>query len=194
MNTKQTIRPILGIILGAVLAISGIVLLVVYSDYAIFGKTSDLRSALEQENVRKDTAYTFSPDFVIANYAETEHKIEGFIPAGKDQHYAVVFYSEDKSYIVPVKVHSKKDIEYLESFTEDAKPAGELTGMASTINAEIEGYYEDMLSELEVPDYVQTTYIEIDVTQTRLKTLATSFFAIIAGLAVIMGILKRPRS
>ena len=162
----------------------------------MFHEPKDLMELIEEEGSPKKGEYvSVGIDAVVDCYAETKHRINGIIPAGTDMHY--VLWLDDGSFI-SLMVNGKKNIEKLDKIMSetqryvngntDTLPAKyQLSGVISTMDSEIEGYYrQDIqywgINESGYPIY----YVQIDETQSKLSAwLMMGFFALIEVICVI---------
>lgn len=99
---------------------------------------------------------------VLGNFAETKHYINGIIPAGKEQHYAIVLGDDNMDDITDAKiivltVKNKKTIKKLDELANDDNAnfsdAIAIEGQIRTLDPEIEGYYRDALASSGIADY-----------------------------------------
>ena len=130
-------------------------------------------------------------DACLGNYAETQHKINGIIPAGKEEHY-IVWLDNDAALSITVK--NKKTInklnsiiddtwDYLDGVSDTLPSSITIEGQVSTMDSELEGYYDDYLEEMGFTDSgFPIYYVTVDNTDTR----ATGW--IIVGVLLVIGI------
>ena len=130
-------------------------------------------------------------DACLGNYAETQHKINGIIPAGKEEHYIVWL---DNNAALSITVKNKKTINKLNSIIDDTwdyldgvsdtHPSSiTIEGQVSTMDSELEGYYDDYLEEMGFTDSgFPIYYVTVDNTDTR----ATGW--LIIGVLLVIGI------
>ena len=195
---------ILCIVCALIFLIIGGIWTAVHWDYMILGKTKQLNNEIMMGHEPEKGDYvTLNVMLVLGNYAETKHRINGFIPIGTDQHYAVVLFDEDNMYVMSVTLKNKKDIERLESLVNaswnlltgesDQWPGEsvELTGKITTMDSQIKGYYNQQLSQAGVTtEYFTKIYdLTLDATESRLsKFLYLGFFLLLA-VACFLGAL-----
>jgi len=182
-------------IIVAILALGGSVAYTIANwDYMIKGETINLNEALRNNTFpEKGDHVTFRCYFVFGNFAETKHTINGFIPAGTEQHYAVML---DDYSVMAVTVKSKSDINRLEEllsqnwdYAENDNSAWmtnyiDLTGTIKSMNKEIEGFYNQALQKADITTeyYTQIRKLSIDVTDTRF-----SYFGV-AGILLLVAV------
>ena len=130
-------------------------------------------------------------DACLGNYAETQHKINGIIPAGKEEHY-IVWLDNDAALSITVK--NKKTInklnsiiddtwDYLDGVSDTLPSSITIEGQVSTMDSELEGYYDDYLEEMGFADSgFPIYYVTVDNTDTR----ATGW--LIVGVLLVIGI------
>lgn len=179
------------IIVGAI-----IVLYVVTHIDLMFHKPVELMEHIAKEGEPvKGTYVSIGVDGVVDCYAETKHRINGIIPIGTDRHY--LLWLDDGSFI-SLQAKGKKDIEKLNSIMNetqryingntDVLPAKyQLSGVISTMDAEISGYYRQDLSYWGIDSTVgKIYYVQIDETQTKLSSwLMMGFFVVIEIICII---------
>lgn len=199
-NSKGAIVAyILCIILFAGLAF---VLLIGYSDY-LFNGAKDFYEMVEDGHSPVTGEHvSISVDAVIDWYAETEHKINGFIPAGSEQHCVVWL---DNNAFISMTIKGKKNIakvdeiieatnaylDYADGYGEEAylpKPVvfeGEITAIGS----EVRKYYDEAMDILGVSDADDFTvyYLTIDTTSNKVRLwMMIGFFIAIDIVFIVM--------
>lgn len=130
-------------------------------------------------------------DACLGNYAETQHKINGIIPAGKEEHYIVWL---DNNAALSITVKNKKTInklnsiiddtwDYLDGVSDTLPSSITIEGQVSTMDSELEGYYDDYLEDMGFADSgFPIYYVTVDNTDTR----ATGW--LIVGVLLVIGI------
>lgn len=131
---------------------------------------------------------------VLGKFAETKHYIDGIIPAGKEQHFAIVLGSDDMedmydAKIIVVTVKNKKMIEKLTklaaddyaNFSDGVLIEGEITHM----DYDIEKYYREALSSAGLDDFDYYT-VSMDLTRTRVYGWALCLGALLFGVLMIV--------
>ena len=192
-NAKQTkTAMIIFIVIAIVLVLIGAIVTIGTWDYMILGKTVNLNetSAAGQAPQKGDYA-TFNVRFVLGNYAETKHTINGFIPAGTEQHYVIIL---DDGSLMSLTLKNKSDIEKLEAMVdptwnyltgEGEYPLQviEMTGQIKSSNSEIRGYFNDALRKVgATTDIFPHIYddLTLDATDSRLH------YFIIVGVILLL--------
>ena len=130
-------------------------------------------------------------DACLGNYAETQHKINGIIPAGKEEHYIVWL---DNNAALSITVKNKKTInklnsiiddtwDYLDGASDTLPSSITIEGQVNTMDSELEGYYDDYLEDMGFADSgFPIYYVTVDNTDTR----ATGW--LIVGVLLVIGI------
>lgn len=93
-------------------------------DYLLGGKAKDLNEIAANVRPQKDDHVRTDSYLVLGNFAETKHYINGIIPAGKEQHYAIVLGDDNMDDITDAKiivltVKNKKTIKKLDELAND---------------------------------------------------------------------------
>ena len=173
-------------------------------NYVFMGKTTDLnQSVAEGKAPEKDEYATLNVHLVLGNYAETKHKINGFIPAGTEQHYVVVL---DDGSVMSVTLKDKSDIEKLEAMVDPTWSllSGEseswpttnvtLTGKIGSMDSQILGFYRESLNKAGVTtDYFPRIYeLTLDATNSRFRGflvfgILLAFGALFIVLSIVSG-------
>ena len=191
------------VLAGIFLAVAGI-WVAIHWNYMILGKTTQLNNEIMMGNAPQKGDYaTLNVKLVLGNYAETKHRINGIIPIGTDQHYAIVLFDEDALYVISATVKNKNDIDRLEKMVNDSwalltgesdqwpSDTVELTGKITTMDSQILGFYKQQLSQAGVTtEYFKQIYeLTLDATESRLsKFLYLGFFLLLA-ICCILGAL-----
>lgn len=145
-------------------------------DYLLGGKAKDLNEIATNVRPQKDDHVRTDSYLVLGNFAETKHYINGIIPAGKEQHYAIVLGDDNMDDITDAKiivltVKNKKTIKKLDELANDDNAnfsdAIAIEGQIRTLDPEIEGYYRDALASSGIADYCDYYTVAVDATQTR---------------------------
>ena len=204
-KSQYKVSFILWIILAAVFTIVAAIDGIIVGEYMFMGKTKSLNQIIaDGATPEKGDYVTLHVRFVLGNFAETKHKINGFIPAGTDQHYAIVL---DDGSVMPIMVKSKSDIEKLEAMvtttvqylngeTKDIPMETlELQGCIESMDKEIEGFYKQALNQVDITDAnVNIRYLTMDATQTRFsKFLIFGFLVLMVGLCIFLAIMSRKK-
>ena len=186
--------------LAGILLVVGAIYVAFCFNYMVLGKTKNLNTEIYQGNAPTKGDYVdLNVNLVLGNYAETKHKINGIIPIGTDQHYAIVLFDQNENlYVMSLTLKNKSDIEALEAMvnptwdlltgTSQTWPTGiTLTGQITTMDSQIKGFYKQQLSSANVTtEYFKEIYeLTLDATESRLsKWLYTGFFLLLAGICI----------
>lgn len=193
---KEQKGNIVGLVFGVIIVTAIIALYVGTHIDLMFKEPQDLIELISEEGEPvKDAYVSLEVDAVVECYAETKHRINGIIPAGTDRHY--ILWLTDGSFI-SLQAKGKKDIEALDKimdqtydalFVENAPVPDtyELTGVISTMDSEIQGYYRQTLNLWGIDTTVgQIYYVQLDETQTKLSSwLMMGFFVVIDIICII---------
>jgi len=167
-------------------------------DYMILGKTVDLNEVIaDGGSPQKGDHVKLKVYFVLGNFAETKHTINGFIPAGKEQHYGIMM--EDGS-VIAVTVKSSSDIDKLDEIYDknwdllEAEDYSfmynflEITGKVKTMDSQIEGFYKTALNGADITAAdTNIYYLSIDATDTRFSYfLVDLFFLGVMALCIFL--------
>ena len=201
-KTKNEYRNtmIICFVLAGILLVVGAIYVALSFDYMVLGKTKNLNTEIyEGKAPTKGDYVDLNVNLVLGNYAETKHKINGIIPIGTDQHYAIVLFDQNENlYVMSLTLKNKSDIEALEAMvnptwdlltgTSQSWPTGiTLTGKITTMDSQIKGFYKQQLATANVTkEYFKDIYeLTLDATESRLsKWLYTGFFLLLAGLFI----------
>ena len=85
-NKGKANDKITGIICAVFFIFLAVMLCIIDKD-VLADNATDLYDLIDDNAELKDQYVELYVDGVIGNYAETEHKINGIIPSGTDQHY-----------------------------------------------------------------------------------------------------------
>lgn len=171
------------------------IMFVADSDYLLSKKTTSISGTEEWHKPQKDDHVTVESYAVLGKYAQTKHYISGFIPFGTDYHY-ILWLDNDAAISVTVKNKDLiKDLDKLETLTwqvlngvSNEYPEVEgLTGVVSTMDPEIEGYYDDYLEEIGFTESgFDIYYVTIDTSETWLMSwMYVLFFVVLAIICII---------
>ena len=191
-------RCVIMILLGIFLSGLSIVLFVHDAEYIFTGNTVNLNEILKNnEELPRDKFVTFTCEFPIDNYAETQQYLNGIIPLPfKTQQYAML---GDNGMIFSAEVGKKAKIaemdQAIEAFYDDGAVSVTLTGnlqinspkMDSFLNECVEYIFGDA-DDLKSYGFYITSYV-IDTTKTRLsQALLYTFLLAIGVLIIVMSI------
>lgn len=187
------------LIFGIIFVLLAIVCFIGDMDYLLGGKAKDLNEIAANVCPQKDDHVRTDSYLVLGNFAETQHRINGIIPAGKEQHYAIVLGDDDMddisdAKIIVLTVKNKKTIEKLEELANDDyadfSDAIAIEGQIRTPDPEIEGYYRDALEDSGITDYCDYYTVALDATQTRLSGWLLVIGALAVGVICIVAFAK----
>ena len=181
-------RSIVMILFGILLSVASIALFVHDAEYIFTGKTVNLNEILENGGeLPRDKYVTYTCEFPLGNYAETQ-QYYGFIPLPfKTQQYAML---DDSGIVLSAEIkNSNSKIEEMdkaidEFWDDDAEVSVTLTGCLTITAAGMDEYLEEYMNylfddDLESYDIFLTSY-QIDTTRTR----ATQFIVEVLVLAI----------
>lgn len=183
------------IILGVILMALSVILFIGDSDY-IFNGAKDINKMLEDGSLRKGQYTEVKVDATFGAYAETKHTINGFIPAGKEQHY--MLWLEDGS-LISMTVKNKKTIEKLEEIVDqtEAYYMGESTSLSKSITlsgrvhemgSDLSKLYREGLSYLGADaTNADIHYLDIDATESQSALAIRYIFIFAFGVFCIVG-------
>lgn len=199
-NKKQngSKGSVAGCVIGMIIFfLLGAVLLIGESDY-LFSDPQDLNEmVMAGDTPQKGEYVTVGVDAVVDWYAETEHRINGIIPIGKEQHCLV--WLDDESFIsmtVKGKNIDKVDelidetSDYLNGVSSVLPSKVVFSGRVSTIDSDVSKYYDDVLDYYGIyeSDGLEVRYITIDTTDTKLQTWLMFGFFMLLGIACLLGL------
>ena len=139
---------IVSLIVGIIFVLLAIMCFIGDMDYLLGGKAKDLNEIAANVRPQKDDHVRTDSYLVLGNFAETKHYINGIIPAGKEQHYAIVLGDDNMDDITDAKiivltVKNKKTIKKLDELANDDNAnfsdAIAIEGQIRTLDPEIEG-------------------------------------------------------
>ncbi|MBR3834680.1 MAG: hypothetical protein IKJ73_10190 [Lachnospiraceae bacterium] len=194
---KEQKKGSIGALIFGVIIVGAIIALYVGTHIDLmFHEPVDLMEHIADEGEPvKGTYVSLGVDGVVDCYAETKHRINGIIPIGTDRHY--LLWLDDGSFI-SLQAKGKKDIEKLNSIMNETQryingnadvlpPKYEITGVISTMDSEISGYYRQDLSYWGIDSTVgKIYYVQIDETQGKLSSwLMMGLFVLIEIICII---------
>ena len=190
---------VVSLVCGIIFVLLAIVCFIGDMDYLLGGKAKDLNEIAANVCPQKDDHVRTDSYLVLGNFAETQHRINGIIPAGKEQHYAIVLGDDDMEDISDAKVivltvKNKKTIEKLDELANDDyadfSDAIAIEGQIRTMDPEIAGYYRDALRDSGITDYCDYYTVALDATQTRLFGWLLVIGALAIGVLCIVAFAK----
>ena len=95
---------IVSLIVGIIFVLLAIMCFIGDMDYLLGGKAKDLNEIAANVRPQKDDHVRTDSYLVLGNFAETKHYINGIIPAGKEQHYAIVLGDDNMDDITDAKI------------------------------------------------------------------------------------------
>ena len=198
-NQNKKGGAVVCLIFGIIFVLLAIVCFIGDMDYLLGGKAKDLNEIAANTRPQKDDHVRTDSYLVLGNFAETRHYINGVIPSGKEQHYAIVLGNDDmddisEAKIVVLTVKNKKTIEKLDELANDDyadfSDAIAIEGQIRTLDPEIEGYYRDALEASGIMDYCDYYTVALDATQTRLYGWMIVAGALAIGVICIIAFAK----
>lgn len=176
-NENKKGGAVLSLVIGIIFVLFAGILFIGDMDYLLGGKAKDLNEIAANVCPQKDDHVRTDSYLVLGNFAETQHKINGIIPVGKEQHYAIVLGDDNmtdisEAKVIVLTVKNKKTIKKLDELANDDyanfSDAFAIEGQIRTMDPEISGYYRDALSDSGITDYCDYYTVALDATQTRL--------------------------
>lgn len=198
-NQNKKGGAVVCLVIGIIFVLLAIVCFIGDMDYLLGGKAKDLNEIAANTRPQKDDHVRTDSYLVLGNFAETRHYINGVIPSGKEQHYAIVLGNDDmddisEAKIIVLTVKNKKTIEKLDELANDDyadfSDAIAIEGQIRTLDPEIEGYYRDALEASGIMDYCDYYTVALDATQTRLYGWMIVAGALAIGVICIIAFAK----
>ena len=198
-NQNKKGGAVVSLIFGIIFVLLAIVCFIGDMDYLLGGKAKDLNEIAANTRPQKDDHVRTDSYLVLGNFAETRHYINGFMPSGKEQHYAIVLGDDDmddisEAKIIVLTVKNKKTIEKLDELANDDyadfSDAIAIEGQIRTLDPEISGYYRDALEASGIMEYCDYYTVALDATQTRLYGWMIVVGALAIGVICIIAFAK----
>lgn len=175
--------------IGAFMILVGAYLFIGERDYILNG-ARNINKMIRDKSLKANEFTEITVDASFGVYAETEHTICGFIPAGKEKHY--IIWREDGS-LISLAAKSKKTIEELEDIVEqteayvngnstDLSKSITLSGRVKILYGELRTQYDEALDYLGVDSGADVYIIDIDTTDNRVSLLCRYGLMIVIGL------------
>ncbi len=173
------------------------IIFVTEADY-LFSEPRDLNEMLASgETPEKGEYVTVGVDAVVDWYAETEHRINGIIPIGKEQHCLV--WLDDESFISMTvkgknidKVNElvQETSQYLNGVSNTLPTKVVFSGKVSSIDSDVSEYYQDVLDYYGIyeSDGLVVHRLTIDTTSTKLNTWLLFGICMLVAIACLIGI------
>lgn len=194
MQKKSIVGNIIGVvIITAILAL----FLGTQASYLFDSTPTDIVDHISEKGAPVKGEYvSVEVDAVVEHFAETDHRINGIIPMGTDNHY--LLWLTDDSFIALTAngkdlCNQLSDIKnqtqlYIMGNSDYLSDPVKIEGRIATMDAEIEGYYRDALDYWGIysSDGLQIYYVAIDETDSKLSNwLMFGFLALIDVIAII---------
>ena len=198
-NQNKKGGAVLSLVIGIIFVLFAGILFIGDMDYLLGGKAKDLNEIAANVRPQKDDHVRTDSYLVLGNFAETQHKINGIIPVGKEQHYAIVLGDDNmtdisEAKVIVLTVKNKKTIEKLDELANDDSAnfsdAFAIEGQIRTLDPEISGYYRDALSDSGITDYCDYYTVALDATQTRLFGWLLVIGVLAVGVLCIVAFVK----
>lgn len=206
-NQNKMGGAVVSLIFGIIFVLLAIVCFIGDMDYLLGGKAKDLNEIAANTRPQKDDHVRTDSYLVLDNFAETQHRINGIIPAGKEQHYAILLGSNDmedieEAKIIVLTVKNKKTIKKLNGLigswvtgNVDFDDAVAIEGQIRTLDPEIEKFYISALNDEDtyyygITDYCDYYTVALDATQTRLYGWMIVVGALAIGVICIIAFAK----
>ena len=198
-NQNKKGGAVLSLVIGIIFVLFAGILFIGDMDYLLGGKAKDLNEIAANVCPQKDDHVRTDSYLVLGNFAETQHKINGIIPVGKEQHYAIVLGDDNMTDIADAKVivltvKNKKTIKKLDELANNDSAnfsdAFAIEGQIRTLDPEIAGYYRDALSDSGITDYCDYYTVALDATQTRLFGWLLVIGVLAVGVLCIVAFVK----
>lgn len=202
---NSSVKVLLFALIALVMGIAAFVLIVTDIDWLFGQKPRNINEYVMDDGVAppKDEHISIDVDAVLGNYAETKHRINGFIPAGTDQHYIIWL---DDNGAISLTVKNKKMIDKLNEICDDTwdyidgvsdfLPDGfTIEGQVSTLDPEVLGYYNEYLEEMGFTTSGYPIYtVTIDTTATKLKSWCLIGFSLVCMIICIIAMVNTIRA
>ena len=198
-NQNKKGGAVLSLVIGIIFVLFAGILFIGDMDYLLGGKAKDLNEIAANVCPQKDDHVRTDSYLVLGNFAETQHKINGIIPVGKEQHYAIVLGDDNmtdisEAKVIVLTVKNKKTIKKLDELANNDSAnfsdAFAIEGQIRTLDPEISGYYRDALSDSGITDYCDYYTVALDATQTRLFGWLLVIGVLAVGVLCIVAFVK----
>ena len=192
-NKGKANDKITGIICAVFFIFLAVMLCIIDKD-VLADNATDLYDLIDDNAELKDQYVELYVDGVIGNYAETEHKINGIIPSGTDQHY--LLWLDDGTFISLTTrnkdLMSKLDAicdntwDYIDYKTDVLDKSITIKGKIGSMDTEIKGFCNEWLDQLEV-SHSDMRYVSINADTSRGSVLGyVGICLLIAGVGVFV--------
>lgn len=202
MNKKKGIGGKIAV--GVIIALIGFalctILVVTDGAFAFGGKMEDFSEYVTSHggNLESGDHVKLEVEFVLGNYAEMKHKINGFIPAGKDQYYVLVlsdgsvvsYMTKNKKLIKELDEAAEEFWDYYDGYSSTYPSRMELSGEIKTIDTQIYTFYKQTVTSvgLTSDSTVTVYYMGIDGSATRLRAIFYILICFLVGVAGVVSI------
>lgn len=160
----------------------------------LFKGADDINTMIGDNGLKVGEFTRLRIDANFGAYAETKHTINGFIPAGNEQHYMV--WLDDGSLIsVTVKGSDKYDrMDAIEEQTYAYIDSGDYlsksvtyTGKITSISGDLKRYYQEALDYLGADSTNATIYyLDIDTTETKGSIIGMTVACLVFGVVLFI--------
>ena len=192
-NKGKANDKITGIICAVFFIFLAVMLCIIDKD-VLADNATDLYDLIDDNAELKDQYVELYVDGVIGNYAETEHKINGIIPSGTDQHY--LLWLDDGTFISLTTrnkdLMSKLDAicdntwDYIDYKTDVLDKSITIKGKIGSMDTEIKGFCNEWLDQLEV-SHSDMRYVSINADTSRGSVLGyVGICLLLAGVGVFV--------
>ena len=192
-NKGKANDKITGIICAVFFIFLAVMLCIIDKD-VLADNATDLQDLIDDNAELKDQYVELYVDGVIGNYAETEHKINGIIPSGTDQHY--LLWLDDGTFISLTTrnkdLMSKLDAicdntwDYIDYKTDVLDKSITIKGKIGSMDTEIKGFCNEWLDQLEV-SHSDMRYVSINADTSRGSVLGyVGICLLLAGVGVFV--------
>lgn len=191
-NGNPKVAGVMFVILAIVMFAMGVIFLVSDIDFLLHG-ADNINDMIAENRLEAGEFVEIDVNATFGAYAETKHTINGFIPAGKEQHY-VIWFDDDSLISMTVKGNKKYDT--LDSITDNTSAyimgtgtlseTAKFTGKLETVSGELRGYYQDALDYLGVDSSVKVYYLDIDTTESKGSIIGMTLFMVALGVIFII--------
>ena len=192
-NKGKANDKITGIICAVFFIFLAVMLCIIDKD-VLADNATDLYELIDNNEELKSQYVELYVDGVIGNYAETEHRINGIIPSGTDQHY--LLWLDDGTFISLTTrnkdLMSKLDAicdntwYYIDYKTDVLDKSITIKGKIGSMDTEIKGFCNEWLDELEV-SHSDMRYVSINADTSRGSVLGyVGICLLLAAVGVVV--------
>lgn len=180
------------IIMSVFMMLFGVVMMISSMDYIVNGG-KNIRDVIDGEGLKSGQYVKAEVNLCLGGYATKQHKINGIIPAGKEQSYLVAL---DYDTVISVTVKGNKKYKLMDDLCDDTIAMLSGTGnMPKTITIEGEvqnleakqkDFYSQTISGLGLNTLSNVYYLDIDTTMSRLNVALICLFLFGIGVALFV--------